>query len=296
MKQFILKSCIFILITIAICFCILFSIPLEKDHFLAELRVKKELLKKTPSPKIVFMSGSNLLFGFDSERISKKTKKNVVNYGFTLNLGLKNIADQIYPHLNTGDTLIMVLEYQHYADGFYASDSPDLWYLIQYDPEILKYFTHPQQILHLIRSFPESIKYKIKYAFSKKDMSSNKLDQFNTYGDYLGYGTTSKRVIGTPNWHIQNIPDSFIYLKKIQQKLEAKGVTLLITFPPITESAYAKYEKEINDTYSKLKDLPVCGTPKNYIYPDAGFYDDVYHLNASMKERRTNDIITLCVE
>jgi hypothetical protein len=298
MKQFILKSKLFILISLSICTGIFLAIPLEKDHFLAELRVKKELLRSTSSPKMVFVSGSNLLFGFDSEKIAKKFKTNVVNYGFTLNLGIRNLADQIYPYLHSGDTFVLVLEYQHYGAGFYASDSPDLWYLIAYDPEILKYFTAPQQILHLARSFPESIKFKIKYALSGKDASAHRLEKFNTYGDYLDYGDTPKREIGIPDWNVKNIPESFAYLVNLQKKLNEKNVTMKITFPPITKEAYEKNKLEIDTIYKKLLEskLPVCGTPESYIYPASGFYDDVYHLNTSMKEKRTNDIIKYCLD
>lgn len=297
MKKFILKSSIFIFISLSICAALFLAIPLGKDHFLAELRVKKELLRSTPSPKMVFVSGSNLLFGFDSEKIAKKFKTNVVNYGFTLNLGIRNLADQIYPFLYKGDTFILVLEYQHYGAGFYASDSPDLWYLIAYDPEILKYFTAPQQILHLIRSFPESIKFKIKYALSGKDGSANKLAQFNAYGDYLGYGDTPKREIGIPDWNVKNIPESFAYLVNLQKRLNKKGVSMKITFPPITKEAYEKNKMEVDLIYKKLLEdkLPVCGTPESYIYPAQGFYDDVYHLNKSMKEKRTDDITKYCL-
>ena len=67
-----------ILITLILAITML---PMEQDGYLQAYNKKCQLLEDTPSPRIIFVGGSNLAFGLDSQRIKDSLNINVINYG-----------------------------------------------------------------------------------------------------------------------------------------------------------------------------------------------------------------------
>ena len=75
-----------ILITLILAITML---PMEQDGYLQAYNKKCQLLEDTPSPRIIFVGGSNLAFGLDSQRIKDSLNINVINYGLHAGIGLK---------------------------------------------------------------------------------------------------------------------------------------------------------------------------------------------------------------
>lgn len=68
---------------------------MEQDGYLQAYNKKCQLLEDTPSPRIIFVGGSNLAFGLDSQRIKDSLNINVINYGLHAGIGLKYMIDDI---------------------------------------------------------------------------------------------------------------------------------------------------------------------------------------------------------
>ena len=88
MKNFLYKVIVFI-ITILV-FCILLSFlpttPRAAKSLLAASMQKDSLMKNLLSPRIIFLGGSNLSFGLDSQMIKDSLKLNPINTGITVSI------------------------------------------------------------------------------------------------------------------------------------------------------------------------------------------------------------------
>lgn len=92
-----------ILITLILAITML---PMEQDGYLQAYNKKCQLLEDTPSPRIIFVGGSNLAFGLDSQRIKDSLNINVINYGLHAGIGLKYMIDDISTYARKGDIIV----------------------------------------------------------------------------------------------------------------------------------------------------------------------------------------------
>ena len=87
---------------------------MEQDGYLQAYNKKCQLLEDTPSPRIIFVGGSNLAFGLDSQRIKDSLNINVINYGLHAGIGLKYMIDDISTYARKGDIIVFAPEYEHF--------------------------------------------------------------------------------------------------------------------------------------------------------------------------------------
>ena len=82
---------------------------------------------KYESQKVLFVGGSNVLFGIDSKQFSESTGIPSLNFGFAAGMGPELILDLISNHLSSEDLVVMNWEYEHFR--FERSGIIDLTYL-----------------------------------------------------------------------------------------------------------------------------------------------------------------------
>lgn len=82
---------------------------------------------KYESPKVLFVGGSNVLFGVDSKQFSESTGIPSINFGCAAGMGPELILDLISNHLSSGDLVVMNWEYENFR--FERSGIVDLTYL-----------------------------------------------------------------------------------------------------------------------------------------------------------------------
>ncbi|HEU4744372.1 MAG TPA: hypothetical protein VFS61_04010, partial [Anaerolineales bacterium] len=61
-----------ILLTAAMIALVFAAIGPDPDHYFAGSRLQLELLKSTPSPRIILAGGSNVSFGLDAELMERR--------------------------------------------------------------------------------------------------------------------------------------------------------------------------------------------------------------------------------
>jgi len=96
----------------------------NSDDYLYAMIKKHRAAEESASPKIVFIGGSNLPFGLNSERISDETKMPVVDMGLHAGLGLKFMLEEAKPYIRKGDIVILVPEYQQFfGENYYGEET-----------------------------------------------------------------------------------------------------------------------------------------------------------------------------
>lgn len=146
-KRFLIKTLILMLVVPII---IVFIVLLNADSFIGkEIIIYNEsqmthewfVQKKQASlnlskkgSKLVFLSGSNTLFGVNAMKIEKETGISTLNYGTHAGLASYIFYDA-KKILNKGDTVFMPLEYLYYSDNYEINPLPTtlVEYTIAYD-------------------------------------------------------------------------------------------------------------------------------------------------------------------
>lgn len=75
---------------------------------------KDSRLKSTPSPRIIFIGGSNLSFGLNSQTIKDELNLNPINTAIHVNIGLNYMLSNTIQYVKRKDIIILVPEYEHF--------------------------------------------------------------------------------------------------------------------------------------------------------------------------------------
>ena len=89
MKHYILKLLRCITLFIILIVSLVWLIPIDKNNYLMAYKSKTARLITCPTPRIVFIGGSNLAFGLDSHMIEDSLHCHVVNMGLHGGIGIR---------------------------------------------------------------------------------------------------------------------------------------------------------------------------------------------------------------
>jgi hypothetical protein len=124
-----------------ICIVIFFAPPKwDAESGIAAIIDKHSRLEQRQSPKIIFIGGSNVLMGLDSAEIQKAFKRDVVNMGLGISLGLRYQLEEIRDQINPGDLIVVMPEYCNFyflskdITNAHLNGSSDLIHIVQIYP------------------------------------------------------------------------------------------------------------------------------------------------------------------
>ncbi|WP_342089333.1 hypothetical protein [Dyadobacter sp. OTU695] len=300
MKRFVTRTTIFAGLAILLLAVGLFILPnpVAKHNMLGALLDKHEMLRKTGSPRIVIIGGSNVAYGLDSKRIQEALHIPVVNAGLHASLGMKFYLTDVKPYIREGDIVVVIPEYsQYYTDSFYGNmELVSILFDVYQDG---KKQVDARQWWHLMRFIPF-------YAASKLKMPSEPSvaapigvydrKAFNSYGDAYVHWTMAGRKFKAAQKardedHVN--PEAIKLLVDFQKFVEGKKATMLLLPPGYQSTSFVNQKPVIDKIYKAMKDnhLPVIATPERYELPDSVFFDTNYHLILPGIERRSDLMI-----
>lgn len=268
----------------------------SKSMLFSELS-KDSLLRKVPSPRIIFVGGSNIAFGLNSQTIKDRLFLNPINTGVHAGLGLKFMIESVTPFIRQGDVVVLVPEYQHFfRDNNYGTEEllRSAW---EVDRQKLK-LLNGGQVINLLPFVP-------KFAFSRfnpmeyiggKEELYYSIHSFNQYGDAKGHWAVSQKISFDPYPPLegplnQEVINEIMAFRSFIEKVHAR---LLISFPPYLQLSFRKSETRIMAIQDALvkKQFTVIGTPQRYCMDDSLFFDTPYHLNKKGLDLRTEMFIS----
>jgi len=258
-------------------------------------RIKKTLLQKSVSPKIILIGGSNVLYGIDSEKIEKIYGRPVINMAINANIGLRFMLESIKPYLGRNDIIIISPEYeQFYGSAFYGKQA--LINNLTDSIEDFKYIDSLKSRFQVLIYCQALIMSRVnKLIYGKQAFLYNGYN-LNEFGDIVFDKTNTKNKVFayksiSEGKHINN--DVISYLVSYEAYASNRSVKAIFSFPFIPSDYYDINIKSIEQVYEILSanNLKVLSHPKEFTAPSYYFYDTVYHLNAFGRAKRTDLII-----
>ncbi len=314
MRNFLLKIAAISVIVVFIFFLMFIFLPMDKDDYMREYNKKIEILKNTPSPRIIFIGASTLAFGIDSKQISDSLGINVINMGLHAGIGARYYVDDYLQYIRKGD--IVILSPSYYGDfiqggnGFPESlpdlmiatnwrnfDQLNIYQLIQLTKGVPFYCLRNTMNLFQtpIKEFDPSDKNQ-KFQF--------KASGFNEYGDeishwvipsHLDKNQASKNLKTTQPKDIKVNNSFIIYLKNSIEKYKRKGAYIMLMPEISSQTKYREYNPIYIENIMKDYNLKFLTCPKNLEFHDSCSYDEwgAPHLSRMGVTIASNRIITL---
>ena len=247
------------------------------------------------STKVVFVGGSNVLFGVDSKLFSEITQQPALNFGCAAGMGPELILYHLGHFLNHGDTVVMRWEYGHY--GFSRSGEVNLTYLNllfgsqskfkaslpwldQFRLDLSIPFAHVRKAFFThFNSYVSPEIYRCNWIIDElgniRNNVGNKLDaeiQLEPHSGILNFNGLSSDV-------------SDIFCQFINH-CRRKGIKILVSWPNILDHPRYHDSIKVNECFSSIqsfwdsKGIQVIGYAHDYMFPASLFYDTTYHLNS----------------
>jgi hypothetical protein len=297
MKTFISKTIIFILpvIVIFLLGIVLPTTPRASKSLLMASVNKNLLLQNTLSPRIIFVGGSNISFGLNSQMIKDSLLLNPINTAIHASIGIKFMIDNTIDFIQEGDIVVLVPEYSHFYKSLNFGSEELLRTILDVDLIKLKYL-NVYQMLNIIPFIPKYslTKFKLSEYIHIKENGVYSVSSFNQFGDaYKHWGMQQQDfspygpIKGEFNYELIK------YFEKFSFAIKEKGGVLLVSFPGFQEISFNNSKEQILKVEQELlnSNLLIIGSPKRYKMPDSLMFNTPYHLTKSGVYYRTKLII-----
>jgi hypothetical protein len=297
MRKFLLNTVAFLAIPLVI-FVIglkLPATPRTSKSFLFAQILKDSLLTNTLAPRIIFIGGSNLSFGLNSQMIKDSLKLNPINTAIHLNIGLIYMLNHTLEFIKPGDLVVVAPEYQFfYGPSAYGGEELLITSLDVPSPK-------PTRLN--IEQWKNICGFSAKYIFAKflpseytrsKENELYGASSFNKYGDVSAHWNKKSGTFEPYHVHGENFNSSVMEsLVDFKRSVEEKGAVLLITFPGYQAKSFDKSTAQINRIAAELRkdEFVLLGSPSRYRMPDSLMFDTPYHLIKAGVDLRTNLLI-----
>ena len=279
------------------------NVPRSTLHWLALAFEKKENYAAIiRQPKIVFVSGSNALYGYNSEELENYWQKPVVNAAVTIGFGFNYLLERSKRSLSPGDIAILPLEYSLYQEekdlGKYFVN-----FIIAYDTDYFFALPFQDQATIFLKMEPTWAFYSIFARHFEEDEFKNfKFDNINERGDltknHIDNLTKVKRdvVVSLKADQYQTAELSEYFKKEITDYINwaASEDICLIVVPP-SYLYFKEYEAEtftkflVNiEAFYQQQGVAFIGEPRSYMYQNEYFSNSQYHLNSRGIEKRVH--------
>jgi len=283
------------------CLSLLVVVNLPKDDYFLAYQEKKMRLETLDSPKIVLIGGSSVATSVDSSKIQEATGRGTVNMGLHAGIGLRFMIDDCLSHLQEGDVLVVVGEYEHLLgilDGEIG-----LARLFQSDPFIGLRFSSMEQWKSVLKNFSWLLQRAIRNRFfnpsamhslPSEEGGANavlKREGMNEFGDAVGHlnrpspGIRGRRALDQ-SWEAFD-PYSVRFLASRARQCQQKGVSIIWFYPPIPREHFLTNQALADNIDRELRKIPhlqIPTKPEELTFPESEFFDTEYHLAGPARE------------
>lgn len=252
---------------------------------------KREQVESLTGRKLVFLGGSNLSYGLDSESVQDSLHLTVYNMGLHAGIGLNYMLHEANLYMNMGDILVLVPEYNQFTRFYGSSALADLLLQSRRWGDFYLYKDWGSYPSYLCaRVF---VPYLLKGGVSGEDQFADNPKGFNAFGDYVLHLNQPRREF--PRLAMEKCPvaeDIKLIVDQINS-IRAKGIQVILLPPPYAETSFLLSKKYIDIIRLELDNsqLPFIVAPERYCMNDSLFWNSAYHLGAEGRKIRTEQVI-----
>lgn len=297
MKRLLQKIIVFTLPAIVVIVIGIFlpTTPRASKSLLMASIDKNSLLLETPSPRILFVGGSNLSFGLNSQMIKDSLQINPINTAIHASIGIKFMLDNTLDYVQKSDIVVLAPEYSHFYRSLNSGSEELLRTVFDVNKQNIKHL-NIFQIANIIPYLPKYslTKFKPTEYFYVKESDVYSVNSFNQFGDTYTHWDMEQQEFSPAGTIKSEFNHKVIkFFEEISFAIKEKGGILLVTFPSFQETSFNNSKEQIQKVERELlnSDLEVIGSAVRYKIPDTMMFNTSYHLNKVGVDYRTKMII-----
>lgn len=318
MSRFLLKLVAFASIQVAVAAIILLHYDTSGEtNYLAATVDKHQRLAAQSAPRIILVGGSNVAFGFDTDRIETELGHPAINMGLAAGLGIEFMLSEIQPALKPGDVVVLSFEYDHFARGPNVSRHS----VLGFDPQLLRQVLvfRPEGLLELraahfrrivldsgLNLAGEIVRRAVLTPVSARASENAEVQStrraFNAWGDLVGHRHLSPRAAPDAIDALPMIADEREFpspaaldaIRQFTDRNLRNGIRVAFTFPPKPTGAMRRQghlAENLADALGRIPGLILLDGPGAQTYSPALFFDTANHLTAEGAALRTRKVI-----
>jgi hypothetical protein len=310
MKRFVRNLTLFLLIQLVIWLAVFWVYarcrPLGQ-HYMAASIDKQNLLERSPSPRIVFVGGSNLAFGLDSAEVRRRLGYQPVNMGLHVELGLDFMLNEAKSRLRQGDVVVLSPEYELFGD-YHAGSGEILYTALEQHPGNIKFFSWGDALSVLDNGYVIAgriIDYDFRCLAGAKDRydihdpnNAYRRNGFDQYGDVIAHLELPPKIPEIPSIGSGitqgGVDRAIANINSFQEFCFKRGVRIFYSYPVVSQPYFERNKEAIEQIAAALRQesrVPMLDTPEEMYLPLDNFFDTYYHLNRAGIEKRTARLI-----
>jgi len=296
MKKFLLRIATFtaLLFVIMLIGFMLPTTPKASTSLLMSKKAKDSLLKSVKSPRIIFIGGSNLSFGLNSQLIKDSLHLNPINTAIHASIGLEYMMFSTLPYIKKGDIIVIAPEYYHFYGRTAYGNEVLLRTILDNNKNIFQ--LSKEQLKNVLYEMPKYLfsKFRPSAYFGFKENEIYSVNTFNIYGDANGHWNKEKKSFKPFQKTTSKYNKNVIQLiKQFETKLHQKKAKLYISYPPLQDVSFDNKKEQIQLIEKKLLNtrLIILGIPEKYKFSNKMFFNTPYHLTKKGADIRTQLLI-----
>lgn len=249
------------------------------------------------TPKIIFVGGSNLVFGINSAEIENQLGMPVVNLGLHADLGLEFMLNEAATSAGNGDIVVLSAEYYLDEGNERMKDKMRSIY-----PESGKFMNYSLTDIARMRIADVNYRFRknvLRLLFGKEeevnfDPAIYSRNAFNRRGDLADHlPGTRTTPLQREHIHYSNSWEGEAKLMAFREHVDIAGARLCYLLPPLPVSEFSEQGPKVQAYYKLLQQLEIhcLNSPEDVFRSDSLFFDTVYHLNGEGRRIRTEEVI-----
>ena len=313
MKKFFLKLGVFVAIQMAILVFVVNygSVDANTNEYMYCLKDKYDLLRETPSPRIIFVGGSNLAFGLKSAQLQAETGLNPVNLGVHGRLGVYSMIRLVKEQIRDGDIVVLSPEYgamfsEPRCNQDIAVEAYRVWPgckpFIQPDieqpleslaPRITPLRKLGQCVARTRSRLEQSWSTNLDENGDPPEVECYRRASFNRFGDHVAHYQAQSTYIETgkicfvKDDVFARVAQEMNQFAKFCEQRQATLYFLHSPFPSNKVSKYLQRARRIDEVLAKQLSFPILTNLEMATFPDDQFFDGESHLNEQGAQLRT---------
>jgi hypothetical protein len=310
LKKFLVKLSCFLTIQVVILILVLIygQADVSSNHYLYAFRDKIRLLEDTPSPRIIFIGGSNLAFGLNSPLVKEELGFNPVNLGLHASIGIYPLLRAVEEHLREGDVIVLTPEYEVLMRNpqcrpKMAIEAYEVWPGCRrfVEPDLSKPLDELVPAKSRLRMIADCVRLVRKRleACAKGEAPKTKSycrNSFNQFGDHIAHYDNTSRYQGKyflPGINEKQFDEVATRLNEFHQYCQSRGANVYFAHPPVQTACRARNEpwiQRLQKLLSQKISIPVITTIDMVCFDKDSFFDTDQHLTQQAATRRTSVI------